>query len=1288
MSPSNSSPISSPGDPAGCLWRFWQQGERPDLAEFLRAAGDLTPAQLLAVARIDQTQRWRSGERVPAEAYLLLAPALREAENALVLLLGECQLREQLGEAPSLDEYLGRFPQYAEALRLQFSLNKALAEDEPFTVPQAGEQGQTTPPAPAPSSNGPAWPDVPGYEILGELGRGGMGVVYKARQVGLNRTVALKMIHGGAWAEPEALARFRGEAEVAARFQHPNIVQVHEIGDHEGRPFFSLEYVAGGSLANRLAGKPLEPPQAAALALTLARTVQYAHERGVVHRDLKPANILLQIADSSLQIAEQSTIPKIADFGLAKCLDNDPGRTQSGVILGTPSYMAPEQAAGRAQDVGPAADLYALGTILYEMLTGRPPFRGATLLDTLEQVRGHEPVSPRQLQPKVPRDLETICLKCLEKEPARRYADAQRLADDLERFLDGRPIQARPAGVAERAWKWARRRPALATLLVGGNAALVLILVLLALAYQARGQSLVAAEKQVQAEQEAREKAGLAAQAEQVAREKAGLAARAEAGLRRVASRAEALLSFEKGADLCERGEVNAGSLWLARALDGACRAEDSSLERVVRINLASWRRQLVPSAATLPHEGILDEACFIADGRTLVTCERVMDRGETLLSRWNVAEGKRAAAPVRLRDALYVAGLSPDGQTALVVDRDEIAQLWDLEPLKRRGRPLGQKSIRVVAFGAGGRVLTGGPDRTARLWDATSGEPVGPGFAHAGEVVAVAFSRDGRRALTGSGNAARLWDVATGQPVGGPLAHEGKVRSVAFSPDGTTILTAGEDRTARLWDGRTGLPLGEPLRHAEAVTTALFSPDGALIATQSGPVVQLWEAATGTPVGQPLRETRRLPAGAFAPDGRHFVTFDASAVGHARMTYEARVWERPAGNAAGPPLLGAGAVRGLGFTADGRDLLVLSDAHQAAAAEVRRWNAVTGALAGPVWEHRGKTTTWAFHAGSLRLLHVEESSTRLWDVAAEAPRGKPLPHPLPVTGAAFGRDGRFALTICGDNRQGRQLRAWDAGTGQPAGPPVWVVKPPPNRLIVALQLQQTPLLAISPDGRTALVVKNSHNKLANAAEAALWDLTNGRQTPLPRSYDLYAFAFSPDGKTVVTGGEDHEARLWGASDGKPIGPPLVHEDAVLAAEFSPDGRAVLTGSADGTARLWDTTTGRPLGQPLAQGAAVQRVTFSPDGHTIATAGVDGAVRLWDVATTRPLGAPLRHRGSLAAVTFSADGQNLATGGPENSSRVWQLPTPLPGEPEQILLGLQAQTRLELDADGVLRSRQ
>jgi eukaryotic-like serine/threonine-protein kinase len=321
-------------------------------------------------------------------------------------------------------------------------------------------------PEPGRAAGPPDFPEIPGYEIEAVLGHGGMGVVYKARQLRLQRLVALKMLLAGPYARPKELERFLREAKAVAGLRHPNIVQIYEVGDVDGRPYFTMEFVEGGSLAQKVHGKPQPARDAAALVATLAHAIQAAHQGGIVHRDLKPGNVLLT-ADGT---------PKVTDFGLARRLEGGDGLTLSGVPLGTPSYMAPEQACGHRDTIGPAADVYALGAILYEMLTGRPPFRGETAAETLQQVVADEPVSPARLNPRVPRDLETICLKCLHKEPGCRYASARELADDLRRFLNDEPIRARPPGRWERSRRWLRRHPAT----VAGLAAALLLAICLA----------------------------------------------------------------------------------------------------------------------------------------------------------------------------------------------------------------------------------------------------------------------------------------------------------------------------------------------------------------------------------------------------------------------------------------------------------------------------------------------------------------------------------------------------------------------------------------------------------------------------------------------------------------------------------------------------------------------------------------------------------------------------------------------------------------------------------------
>jgi tetratricopeptide (TPR) repeat protein/tRNA A-37 threonylcarbamoyl transferase component Bud32 len=410
-----------------------------------------------------QSQAWAAGRRPSVEELLEDSSLPRDAGVLLDLLYNEIVLREKRGERPTVEEYARRYPELTEDLKLHFEVHAALSEG--LLEKTQHPQEDALPELDGGLDVGPRLQD---YEIVGQLGQGGMAVVYKARHRRLRRTVALKMFQPGRVPAPRELLRFQTEAEAIARLHHPNVVQIFEVGRANGLPYLALELAEGGTLARKLRDLAFTPHAAAALMVTLAGAIQHAHEQHIVHRDLKPANVLF---------AGDGT-PKITDFGLAKMLEEEPAdsprdATRTGEPIGTPRYMAPEQADGRHDLVGPATDVYALGTLLYECLTGRAPFVAATAAQTIQHIRDEEPTSPRRLQPSVPRDLETICLKCLRKEHGKRYASAAALADDLRRFLHHEPILARPTPAWERIWLWCRRRP--------GRAALVAVALLLAL---------------------------------------------------------------------------------------------------------------------------------------------------------------------------------------------------------------------------------------------------------------------------------------------------------------------------------------------------------------------------------------------------------------------------------------------------------------------------------------------------------------------------------------------------------------------------------------------------------------------------------------------------------------------------------------------------------------------------------------------------------------------------------------------------------------------------------------
>jgi len=456
----------------------WRTGLLPNIDDFLCADGRGRDELLLELVHVDLEFRLKAGESARVESYLVRYQQLtKDRGTVLDLLEAEYELRRRRKANYGLDEYVQRFPDLVEDLRRRVACAPTFAGGKAELDTTISKR---------------ELPVVPGYEIIREIGRGGMGIVYQALQIGLNRTVALKMVLTGLQAGPKDLTRFRAEAAALARLQHPNIVQIYEIGEAVGRPYFALEFVAGGSLAQYLHGTPQPVRPVAQLVETLARAVHAAHASGVIHRDLKPANILLRdecdVDDlSPLASRLPSLLPKITDFGLAKCAGNwaeSPdlrGPTLTGELVGTPSYMAPEQAMVPRQPVGPAADVYALGAILYELLTGRPPFTGETPLATVLQVLHNEPVTVTSLRPNVPRDLETICLKCIHKEPHQRYGSALELAEDIERFLHDEPIRARPVRAVEKLRRWVRRHPVPALLLTTGLLAPVVALVALSL---------------------------------------------------------------------------------------------------------------------------------------------------------------------------------------------------------------------------------------------------------------------------------------------------------------------------------------------------------------------------------------------------------------------------------------------------------------------------------------------------------------------------------------------------------------------------------------------------------------------------------------------------------------------------------------------------------------------------------------------------------------------------------------------------------------------------------------
>lgn len=1099
------------------------------------------------------------------------------------------------------------------------------------------------------------WPAIPGYEFTSMLGSGGMGAVYSAKDLRLGRTVAIKVLKRERAGEHE-LERFRREAESIARISHPNIVQIYEIGEHRGSPYLALEYCPGGSLAAKLDGTPWPPRDAATLVETLARAVHAGHAAGIVHRDLKPQNILL-MPDGS---------PKITDFGLAKQLRRDDGQqlddlTLSGAVVGTPAYMAPEQAMASNRAISPATDVHALGAILYELLAGRPPFRATTLWDTLEQVVKVEPVSPRRLQPKVPVDLETICLKCLEKDPKRRFQSAEELAQELRRFLDGEPIRSRPNGLLQRMWKWARRRPAVAGLL-----ALLICVVVAGISALAASYWQVVRQK------------NLAVAAREIAQEQEGIAkdALARLSVEQIATRNRLAESyFERGLQLCEANQLEEGLLWFLEALQAA---PDSNrpLVAAIRRNLSAWdinpiatpeRYRYLASSAdqrvvflgdrsnrarlwdantgqplgplfVIP--GDLHNAQFTADGRRLLVWT-----GSTVqfLDPWQ----GNPLGPV-IRRSGYRFAVHPAGTEFVAYSNQSIEWIDPRsgETLEKIALPFSWQVTRVLYFGDGKRLIAQWYDSkqrsfSLRVMDRQLRRFVGPVIDCAGEEVrAYGFSPSGKLMWLAGKDKLELRRAADLSSLGVIRDLRRRVQTrpmpsvqwVRFSRDEQYLITFADDSTLRAWridaDGcrpTTGKISGSAYRW-----TCLAADDRTLRVTIPGGIQASYDIASGFEKHAAGQLAGALRIAAIDPTGNNIFAYASKPI--------VEKWNVVTGKKSGLEIQLGPVVppQAMALSPDGKTLVV------AALDCIGVWNAETG-------EQRGLVQ--ARTRGGYNRFHLQELSA----------------------------DSRFVLA--GRNRE---LQVIDL-----------------EKTAVCLTVKDVGSLYRERDARAFFNRNGSRIACVTPERIVLVDFPRGAIIPLSEDFrgelapglPLLGAAFSPDGAQLATGSADGVVNFWDATDGKRRHSIQLHTNAVVAVGISPDGRALLTGSMDNTLRLWDLEKNQPLGSPLRLGQPTQRLPptvaiFSPGGKiAVALHRRSGTYRILHVATGKPLGPVDRLGGEVTNLAIEPNERFLlatvkGTSGLRFVRRA--IPQPLGGDIASIRNRIERLTGLTLDDRGSL----
>jgi WD40 repeat protein/serine/threonine protein kinase len=1017
-------------------------------------------------------------------------------------------------------------------------------------------------------------PQLGRFKLLEAVGRGTFGTVYKARDTELNRIVAVKIPRSGHIVSNEDEERFVREARSVAGLHHPGIVPVYDVGREATFPYIVAEYVEGATLSDTLTRRRLGFREAAELIANVADALQHAHGHGVVHRDLKPSNIMLEvIADdgighlvspgrevvggetSTSKVTERNTRAaesrvstrgnapvnspqhrtRLMDFGLALRDEGEATVTSDGEILGTPAYMSPEQARGEAHRVDGRSDVYSLGVILYQLLVGELPFRGNARM-LLQQVLYNEPVAPHRLNDRIPRDLETITLKCLAKDPQRRYQAAADVAAELRRWLTGEPIQARPVGRIDRLWRWCRRKPAVAAL--SGTVAALLIAVAIT--------ATIVAVLLDRARSDAEERR-LAAESVQRAESKVR---RDALSLERASKRTAARSLLDQGTVLCEAGELGKGLLQLSRSLELAP-VDEPDLQDAIRRNLAAWALLKMPILKTqLKHDSEPVRVALSFDGKKLVTGTA------SGLVQWWTEVGEPWGTPFHHRSLIQAVTLSHDGTALLTASENGLICLWDTNTgaVSRSPLVLPNFRLRAAALAPDKKKIVAASGYTVQQWSLERTQPIGlmslaskhgPPIVHGREVSCVAYSPDGTLILSASTDGtAQLWDSSTGAAVHGRLKHgEGEVRWAAFSLDGKWLVTVGSNRLGRLWSASTGEAIGAPMTHKGFIESATFRPPGTQILTGgTDGKATFWDGATLAHKGPILDHMGWVHSATFSRDSDFLLTGSRDRI--------ARLWRIP------PEIdftayphsqivraIACDSVRARFFTGDWGG--VIQEWSTETSSRIGRPNSVGSAIRGIALSPDGTTAYIATNDGIVRVWNVSEAVVKAG-----------LKHPFEVFAVALSRNGDRLCTGSID----AQARIWDTAT---------------NTLKCTLRGHSSHVWAVAFDHTGSKVATGSWDQTV-----LIWDADTGERLvgPLKLPGWVLSVSFSPDGRELLTGCHDGKVRRWDVGTGEFISVCAVHPHAIESVRYHPNGQTALTASGDGTARLWNIALGVPIG--------------------------------------------------------------------------------------------------------------